>query len=237
MTDSFEIDRLSTGVKGLDEMLKGGIPKKAMIELAGTPGTGKTTLAMDFIIEGIKNNEKGLYYSFEQQREEIISSLKPFGREIEDYEDKGLFELIYTEPPEETNVTNSLAMLGIEKKIKETGAKRLVFDSLNVLLLHSSSLLKSRHYLKKFLMFLKEQDVTAIFLLELGQSISDKFTFNAMDFLFDGVIVLDNANINGILKGMVVIPKMRYTQHDKTIRPLIFSKEGIKIDPSGKIYV
>jgi KaiC/GvpD/RAD55 family RecA-like ATPase len=84
-----DIERMKTGIKGLDELLHGGIPKGAVILISGSPGSGKSVLSMQILINGCKMGEKCLYVSFEQPVEDVIKQAKTFGWEVEKYSRKG----------------------------------------------------------------------------------------------------------------------------------------------------
>lgn len=230
------IEIISTGIPGLDEMLGGGLPRKSVVEISGTPGSGKTTLAMQFLIEGANKGEKGLYYSFEQRRDQLVTSFSNFGWNIQELEEEGVLKLVYKTPVEEEGLMDSFRLLKLEEELQDFPAERIAFDSINVLHLFSSDWKKTRRSLIDFVYFLKERNITGFFISERDKSISNGIVYTPLDFLFDGIILLDNVDINGILKNVLVIPKMRDCNHDKGMRPLKITKNGIIIDPAGKIY-
>ncbi|MEM1742072.1 MAG: ATPase domain-containing protein, partial [Desulfurococcaceae archaeon] len=73
------IERLSTGVKGLDEIINGGIPRGFTVAVVGEPGTGKTVFCIHFISSGLSKGEKGIYVTTEESRESIIKQAQLFG--------------------------------------------------------------------------------------------------------------------------------------------------------------
>ena len=87
------IKRVHTGVPGLDESLEGGIPKGFAVIVTGPPGTGKTTFCMQFLIEGVRNNEKCIFFSFEEPMEQLVQYFMQFGWNIGKYIDDGYLEI------------------------------------------------------------------------------------------------------------------------------------------------
>src|SRR5579875_2387842 len=78
------MERIATGISGLDDILSGGLPAGQMYLLEGDPGTGKTTVAMQFIMAGVKNGEKALYITLSEPRTELEMSARSHGWNIED---------------------------------------------------------------------------------------------------------------------------------------------------------
>lgn len=126
--------RVPTGIPGFDELIQGGFPYKSPILIAGGPGTGKTIFAMQFLINGAsKYNDKGLYVSFEQTREEIVEQSKQFGWDIDKLEKDGKIKLMIIDVEE---ITEKI-IEDLKKAIEKEGIKRLVIDSLSTLLINA----------------------------------------------------------------------------------------------------
>ena len=90
------IKRLKTGVPGLDSLVNGGIPENSLVLLTGSTGTGKTTLAMQFLIEGIRHGEPGIYVSLEEAEEKTLLQMKLLGWPVDEYKAKGM--LLVSQP-------------------------------------------------------------------------------------------------------------------------------------------
>jgi len=78
---------LKTGVKGLDKILNGGIPEKNLTLVSGGPGSGKTTIGLQFLLEGIRNGETGVYVNLDERKEKIIRNAELFGWDLEEHEE------------------------------------------------------------------------------------------------------------------------------------------------------
>ena len=83
MADHDELDRINTGISGLNDILGGGLPPGQMYLLEGDPGTGKTTLAMQFILAGVKRGEKALYITLSESKAELEGSAVSHGWDVE----------------------------------------------------------------------------------------------------------------------------------------------------------
>ena len=89
------MESVRMGIPGLDELINGGIPKGHIVSVLGTPGTGKSTLALQFTYEGLKNGENCIYLSLEECEEDIIKTAEMFGWDIRPYIEKDNLKLIY----------------------------------------------------------------------------------------------------------------------------------------------
>lgn len=94
-----DIDRVKTGITGLDEMMGGGFLRGTANLIEGAPGTGKTTLGMQFIYNGIvQANEPGLIITFEEFPQQYYHDAASFGWDFLDLEKKGLLKVVMTSP-------------------------------------------------------------------------------------------------------------------------------------------
>ncbi|MGE5832434.1 MAG: ATPase domain-containing protein, partial [Methanomicrobiales archaeon] len=116
--------RISLGIEGLDAMLGGGLIKPSICALIGTYGTGKTTLSIQFITEGLANKEKCIYISLDERVEMLKQIMKSRGRDVGSYVNKSLF-LIKLDPTNFNLMINSIKEELFEL-IEKTGATRVV---------------------------------------------------------------------------------------------------------------
>src|SRR3990172_2180889 len=117
------IKRVKTGVPGLDPLVEDGIPEGSVVILTGPPGTGKTTFTLQFLVEGLKNNEKCVFFSFEEMSEQIIKQTIRFGWDFGEYADKGYLEIFGFSRFSSEEI---IEIIDIFKP------KRIVFDTLNI---------------------------------------------------------------------------------------------------------
>ena len=99
-----DVDRLSTGIPGLDKFLEGGFVKGSTVLLTGGAGTGKTIFCIQFLLEGLRKGERCLYITLEESPEDIINDCARFGWDLASYLDKGLLTIEYKDPFEMIDV-------------------------------------------------------------------------------------------------------------------------------------
>jgi KaiC/GvpD/RAD55 family RecA-like ATPase len=220
--DTQNIDRLlkrvSTGVPGLDEFLEGGFPKGFSIVVTGPPGTGKTTFSMQFLMEGAKNGERCIFFSFEERAQQLVQNFMRFGWDIGKYIDDGYLEVF------------GISMLTSEEMIEIIESHkpdRVVFDSLNVFTapdeFRRSTSWRALHRL------LKKDKITSLLVTEKNHGIEKK-QFDDYDFLGDGIVFLDFIQTNDIdttPMPVMAIQKMRATRIEHTPQPFRFTSTGI----------
>lgn len=212
------IKRISSGIPGLDECLEGGIPKGFAIVVTGPPGTGKTTLCMQSLVEGARNNEKCIFFSFEEHVDQLVRHFMRFDPNIVNYLDDGYLEIF------------GMSMLTSEEIIEiieSCNPERIVFDSLNAFAtsdeFRASGTWRGVHRL------LKRKGITSFFITEKMHGIETR-KFDDFDFLGDGIIFLDSIQTNRIdttPMPVMAIQKMRATRIDSTPKPFRFTNKGI----------
>ena len=185
--------RVSTGIEGLDSILKGGLPENRLYLIEGQPGTGKTTMGLQFLLEGEARGEKGLYITVSESREELIGVGKSHGWDLENLTIQDLTvandalekETHYTVfHPVEVELDETTKM--IVGEIERVNPSRVVFDSLADLRMLTSDSLRFRrqiYALKKF--FIKKQ-CTVMLLDDFAESANRQ-----LDSIAHGVISLE----------------------------------------------
>ena len=132
-----QLNKTLTGIRGLDEITNGGLPNGRCTLLAGGPGCGKTVLALQILVNGAKRGEAGIFVAFEEDSTRIVANAATFGWDLPDLQNKELFFLDGKPRPEDIwsgdfDITGLLATL--KAKADQISAKRIVFDSIDVLL-------------------------------------------------------------------------------------------------------
>ena len=104
------IVRVPTGIPGLDKLIQGGLVKNSANLVAGGTGTGKTIFAIQFLVEGVKRKEPGIYITFEEKKKKVYLDMLEFGWDLEKYEKEGLFNFLEYTPEQVKNIlTEGLA--------------------------------------------------------------------------------------------------------------------------------
>lgn len=226
------IDRVKTGIPGLDELIGGGIPKESSILLTGVAGTGKTILAMQFLYNGALHfNEPGIYVSMEEEPHRLIRNFSSnFGWDIQELIDKKLLSFITAELYSFEKLRNL-----IETEISSIKATRIVIDPITILGLYFERTQDVRKCIVELSRSLKDLGCTTLLVSELPEGSKGISTFGAEEFVADGIIILHYLEKPGGSNIAVSIRKMRNTGHDTGFHPVqitqsgavIFSKEQI----------
>ncbi len=215
---SVPIKRISTGIPGLDESIEGGIPKGFSVIVTGPPGTGKSTFCMQYLMEGVKKDEKCIFFSFEERVEQLVQHFMRFGWDIGKYIDDGYLEIF------------GMSMLTSEEMIEIIDSyrpERVVFDSINVFAEPAD--FRTSGSWRSLLRLLKVKKISSLFITEKHHGIEIK-QFDDYDFLGDGVIFLDSIQTNEIdttPTPVMAVQKMRATRIDRTPQPFRFTETGI----------
>ncbi|MGM5483682.1 MAG: RAD55 family ATPase [Nanobdellota archaeon] len=221
-------NRAQTGINGLDPVIQGGIRRLTSNLVAGGPGSGKTILSMEYIINGIeKFEENGIYITFEQSREELIELFKNFGKDLEKLEkEKKLLILRYT--PEQIGKILESGGGILADSIDSIHAKRIVMDSISdFLMLYKNETEKRKACISLFELF-RKFNCTSIFISE--QEVDPlKHKSTVLEHQADGVILLYNERVGDIRQRAIEIFKMRGTKHAGRIFPMKITDVGIVI--------
>jgi circadian clock protein KaiC len=218
--------RLSTGIHGLDEKIAKGFLKGTVTALLGPSGIGKTTLGVQFIINGaLQFNETGIHYSLEESAEEMRNNAHRIGYDIKESEKNGkiYFRNIY---PEETNL-DALILL-IKRDIEKIKPSRIVIDSISSL---ESLYPAETYYLVKRLVNLCQiHEITAIFTF-LTTTLTDYDIPNRkISSIVQNIILLKFEELDRKIKRALLILKMRGTYHDNSVLEFaIAPNKGIQV--------
>ena len=222
--------RVKTGVPGLDEMLMGGfIPQTANL-IEGAPGTGKSTLGMQFIHHGIvADDEPGLILTFEEFPQQYYRDAAAFGWDFKGLERDGRLRVVMTSP---AVGAAGLAEVGgtIEQLVREIGARRILVDSLSHFERIGERPADLRRTAYGFINGLKREGLTAVLTREsevlLGNAASSA---DALAFLADSYILLRYVEIESAVRKALLVLKLRGSDHDKRIRQCEITSRGLEV--------
>ena len=218
--------KLKTGIPGLDNILKGGFLGNSAVLISGGPGTGKSLMGMQFLVEGAKNKEPGLCILYDTEAEEFLNYADSLGIPVREYEKKGLITIL-----KEPVVVRRVAPLASPVSlIKQKNIRRVVLDSLTMFsYLH---VLDDRDYRMKILDFLRAmKNVTLLATAEASASNLDEANFKAEDFLFDGLIFLTKVRQDAAFERVLHVSKMRGQDHLMNVYPFSIEMGGVKVYP------
>jgi len=221
--------RLSTGIPELDVMMAGGIPEGDSIMVAGASGTGKSILCTQFIAEGLRQGEAAIIAVFEERPAEYITRASSFGLDLRTPQHKDKLEIIYLRP---LDLTVDEALHEIVSAVERLGAKRLVIDSLAGFERALAPDFREDFEESLYRMFvsLTGIGVTILSTLMLEESFVKPPSSNyAISFLTDDIIRLRYVEIDGHLRKILMVVKMRGGQHSKEIREYEITDMGLEL--------
>jgi KaiC/GvpD/RAD55 family RecA-like ATPase len=243
------IERVKTGIPGLDGILHGGFIRGTNIVISGGVGTGKSIFSMQFLVAGAeKYNEAGVLVTLEEKPSELRREAAQFGWNLEQLESESNRKLIIIDaasskaglPSSEEWALrrgfdlNTLAQ-EIYKATKSINAQRIAVDSLSGLGLRIESSSEVRGSIFKLSALLRELGVTSIMTSEILSQSVGLSRYGVEEFVAQGLIVLSLEEDHGELRRSMVIRKMRATAHSLKRFPFEISSKGIVVMPSGEL--
>jgi circadian clock protein KaiC len=220
-------DRLSTGVPGIDAMMGGGVISGDAVMLTGPAGSGKSTVATQFIVAGLAAGETGVIAVFEEYPEEYLARADArnpdVGKAIED----GKLELIYLRP---LDLSVDEALAAIVEAVERLGAKRVVIDSLSGFEVALAPTFREdfRESLYRLVGTLTATGVSVFMTAEVAEGFSDaRFTTEKVSFITDEIIIQRYVEIQGELRRVMAVIKMRGSDHSHEFRTYEVTPKGV----------
>jgi circadian clock protein KaiC len=220
--------RLTTDNDELDEMLGGGIPAGYSVLVAGPSGSGKSVLATEFIMAGVRHDEPGVLAVFEKRPNEY-SQTPPGGRAFGQMVRQGKVGVIHSRP---LDLSIDETLYEIVEQIERMKARRLVVDSLSGFELALAPTFREdfRESLYRMVAVLTGMGVTMMMTAELEDSYTDlRFSPHGTAFLTDVIIMQRYIELQGCLQRVMSVVKVRGSAHSKEIRAFEITKTGIVV--------
>jgi circadian clock protein KaiC len=229
------LEKCLTGIKGLDEITKGGLPKGRPTLICGGAGSGKTLFAMEFLMRGAMDyGEPGVFMTFEETPEDLAKNFSSLGFDIHDTMSRGLIAMDHVkierneiEETGEYDLEGLFIRLG--SAIDSIGAKRVVLDTIEALFAGLSNAGIIRAELRRLFHWLKERGMTAIVTGERGDKLLTRYGLE--EYVADCVIFLDFRIEEQISTRRLRIVKYRGSSHGSDEYPFLIDESGLSILP------
>jgi len=222
--------RLSMGIPDLDKMMGGGVLEGDSLLIAGPSGTGKTALATQFIAAGLRNGEPAIMAIFEERPKGYTDRADSFGLNLKTPLKQGKLEILYLRP---LDLSVDETMQEILDAVKRVDAKRLVIDSLVSLEMALAPGFREdfRESLYRLIVALTGAGVTILSTVEVEDAFTGfSFSHYTISFLTDDIVRMRYVEIDGQLRKVMVVIKMRGSDHAKEIRRFeINEKDGVVV--------
>ncbi len=224
-----------TGIRGLDDITQGGLPRGRPTLVCGGAGSGKTLLGMEFIVRGIREfNEPGVFMSFEETADELSKNVASLGFDVEALIRSGKMAVDYVRVERsEIEMTGEYDLEGLFIRLgsmfAEVDAKRVVLDSLEALFagLPNEGILRAE--LRRLFRWLKEKGVTAVITAEQGDKTLTRHGLE--EYISDCVIFLDHRVANQVATRRLRIVKYRGSSHGTNEYPTMIDERGLSVMP------
>lgn len=218
---------VSTGIDGLDEMMRGGIPQGTVTLTAGGAGTGKTLISLHFILQGVKRGEPGLYVTFQETPDHLQSIADGFGWRLDELIESRQLKILYTSPVEMGVDEHTAA---IKEAIDEIGARRVVIDSLMDIEIATPDKVRYKDYVYSLVNEFRSRGITSMLTNEIPELFGPlQLSTNGISFISDNVLLLRYVEIGAILRRGISVLKMRGRDHDKAVREFEITSDGLSI--------
>jgi circadian clock protein KaiC len=233
---SLTFPKSPSGIKGLDEIMEGGLPTGRPTLVCGNAGCGKTLLAMEFLVRGATEyNEPGIFMSFEESAEDLVQNVATLGFDLQNLIDnkKIFIDFVYFEKNEieetgEYDLEPLFIRLG--SAIDEIGAKRVALDTIESLFSGLSNETILRAELRRLFRWLKNRGVTAIITGESGAG-SSLTRHGLEEYVSDCVVFLDHRIRDQISTRRLRVVKYRGSVHGTNEYPFLIDSKGITVFP------
>ena len=230
------MDLVSTGVEGLDEMLGGGIPRGHVVSLLGSFGTGKTTFALQFILQGVINGEKGIFITLEEDVESILKTAEGYGWDLRSHVDNKTAALIKLEPAD-AKATATRVKSELPAFIKQFEAQRIAVDSISLLNMMFPDEVERRTRLFGLCDQIRKTGATALMTAEVKDDNPRSSRDGLVEYVSDGVISLRLVErTNGEVQPAVQVVKMRRLAHSRHIKPYSLTEVGAVVHTEAEVF-
>jgi circadian clock protein KaiC len=228
-------ERCTTGVDGLDEVLHGGFPRNHLYLIQGDPGAGKTTLALQFLLNGARRGETGLYITFSETKTELETVAKSHGWDLSaihlfdlstiEEKIRGDAESTFFHPSEiELNRTTSALM----EEIERISPTRVVFDSLSEMRMLAETPLRYRRQILQLKQYLAGRKITVVFLDDRSAGSHDL----QVESIAHGVVALERTQPDyGISRRRLCVMKIRGSAFREGNHDLVLQRGGMVVFP------
>lgn len=238
----YVIERVKTGIPGLDELIEGGFPKGDTILIAGKAGTGKSILATQFIYKGVTEyNEPGVLVTLEEPPRLIRRNMLRFGMDLQKLEKEGKISIVDLSPSKEATPATmveypSFDLSGLQaiilNHVKKINATRVVLDTLSIMAykFRSRDILREEFF--KLAANITRTGCTLLITSEIPAQETGLGVFDMEAFLASGVIVLYNEKISDTSRSRSIeVLKLRGSKHSSRIHSMRITDEGIRVWP------
>lgn len=238
--NNYSTERVKTGIINLDNKVSGGFVKGTMNLITGKTGTGKTAFCSNFIREGAKQGEPGVYVTTEEREEDILEDINSmFGWDFDSLSEQDKVRVLSIKPVFPSQNMDNLSRVvrsyisdlldQVNQAIEEIDAERVVIDSVSLVQMFIQDEYMSRVALSSLMNNLREAEVTAVLVGSIPETSEGLSKEGIIEYLVDTVILLEFVPVAEDYNRTLKIRKMRRTDHDTDIFPFEVTADGLKV--------
>ena len=248
--------RIRTGIINLDGIIGGGLPEGYCYLLLGGPGAGKTIFGVQYIVNGILNdNENGIYVTLDEPSNSIVNNARDnFGWDLLSLEAQHKLSLVDASPididaragvsrmkgslgTEEFSIEGVLGRISEAKRRVTPAARRCVIDSVSGLMFQYEELFKQRQQVLRLIKGLTEMRLTTVLMGELQEESIDYQRFGPEAFLAQGVFVMHSIRSKNVIVPVFQVKKLRGQKFSKEMMPYSIGNYGVEVHPGEKVFI
>ncbi|OQA55419.1 MAG: DNA repair and recombination protein RadB [Euryarchaeota archaeon ADurb.Bin294] len=230
------IPRFGFGIKGLDEMLSGGLIEGTVSSIIGAYGTGKTNFAQYYVWQGLILGQSALYITLEERTSRILGYMENKGWDVSQYLDS-TFTIVNLDPSDFNLAINSVKN-ELPTLIKKTGAHRVVIDPVSLFEDLFSDDATRRREMMRFLESLRDLNCTSLLISEADKTNIFASKYNLIEYLSDTVILLKYArggDASDVHLAIEVV-KMRMSQHSREVKPFEIHQDSVTVYTEATVF-
>lgn len=237
LTIKNNLETHTTGIKGLDHMLHGGLPVHHMVAVIGAFGTGKSTFAMQFIYHNLLKNQTCVYINLDEGEDQFLETASMFGWDLVKYIENEKLIIITL-----SSADIIASMMQIESEIPQLlesfDVDCLVFDSITLLEMLHTSESDRRNTMFNLCDILKNCGATTLLTSEAAADDLYSSRFGILEYLVDGVVTLKYVRPIGTydVSLEIEVVRMRQTPHHRGSRPYVIAEKGIEVSVEAEMF-
>jgi circadian clock protein KaiC len=229
------LEKVPSGIAGLDKLTHGGLPRGRPTLVCGGPGSGKTLMAMQFLVRGaLDHDEPGVLLAFEETADDLAKNFASLGFRLDELiAQKKLVVDFISIDRSEIEETGQYDLQGLfvrlESAVRSIGAKRVAIDTLETIFGGFSDEGVLRAEMRRLFLWLKERELTAVITAEQGEGSLTRFGLE--EYISDCVIFLDQQISNQVATRRIRVVKYRGTNHGTNEYPFLIDDGGVTVLP------
>ena len=231
-------EKSRTGIVGFDEITSGGLPRSRTTLILGGPGSGKTIFALQFLVHGVqKCKEPGIFVAFEESSKRIVANAESFGWNLQAKLKRKKLYFMDAQPLPDMAQSGSFDLGGmlaaLDAKVQMMGARRIVFDALDVVLALLPDMATKRREVYRLHDWLLARGLSGLITAKAGgdeaSSISQQ-QFGFMQFMVDCALILNHNVVQGVSHRNLRVQKYRGSTFDENESPFLIGATGLEVD-------